>query len=265
MPAEERPGARDGRGPRAKSTAAPKAGSQVFSWLWAILAFVLFEGTIAQARMIPSGSMENTILVGDHLLVDRLGYSAGIPFTDAQIPLWVHPRRQQIVVFAPPPAEGSNQDLIKRVIGVPGDLIRIRDGKVYVNGNVLAEPYVLPDPEDGTSAFENFPPAGPVPPDLSLAPGWAARLEDYVTGGQLRVPPDCYFVMGDNRGNSYDSRYWGFVPRQSIIGEPLFIYLSIRAPGSAWETGHVGQRLRAYLSVLIRPQSMRWNRLFRTF
>lgn len=251
--------------PHAKLTAGSSVTRELLSWLWAILAFVLLEGTLVQARMIPSGSMENTILIGDHLFVSRFGYSAGIPFTHVQVALWLNPKRQQVIVFAPPPGEGSNEDLIKRVIGVPGDLILIRQGKVYVNGKPLAEPYIRPDPQDDGSVVENFPPEGNALPAGLFAPGWAAALPRCVTNGQLRVPPDRYFVMGDNRGDSYDSRYWGFVPRKNIIGVPLFVYLSIRAPGQVWEPGHTIGRFAAYLSILIHPREMRWKRLFRTF
>ncbi|HEV2387812.1 MAG TPA: signal peptidase I [Candidatus Acidoferrales bacterium] len=265
MAAKKGKQARGGKRADGKLTTGSRISREVAWWLWAALAFIFLEGTLLQARMIPSGSMENTILVGDHLMVSRLGYSAGIPFTDAQVPLWLNPKRQQVIVFAPPPGEGSNQDLVKRVIGVPGDLIGIRQGRVYVNGKRLAEPYILPDPQDHDSVIENFPPEGSALPAGLFAPGWAATLRSYLRNGQVRVPPDHYFVLGDNRGNSYDSRFWGFVPRKDIIGVPLFIYLSVRAPGAVWEPGHTGERLEAYLRTLIHPREMRWKRLFRTF
>jgi signal peptidase I len=246
-------------------TTSQKISRELLSWFWVILAFIFIEGTLVQARVIPSGSMENTILVGDHLMVSRFGYDAGIPFTDDQITLWRNPKRQQVVVFAAPPGEGSNQDLIKRVIGVPGDLLQIRHGIVYVNGQRLNEPYVLRDPDGGGSFIENFPPEGNDLFDPRIRAAWAAEIPHYVVNGQLKVPPGHYFVMGDNRGNSYDSRFWGFVPRKDVIGTPLFIYMSIRAPDEVWEPGHIGERLGTYLSVIIHPSEMRWKRLFRTF
>lgn len=251
--------------PQAALTPGQKLSRELLSWFWVILAFIFIEGTLVQARVIPSGSMENTILIGDHLMVSRFGYDAGIPFTDDQVTLWRNPKRQQVIVFAAPPGEGSNQDLIKRVIGVPGDSIQIRHGAVFVNGQPLHEPYILRDPDDGNSFVENFPPDGTELFDGRLNAGWASTLPRYVVNGQLRVPPDHYFVMGDNRGDSYDSRYWGFVPRKNIIGTPLFIYMSIDAPEQVWEPGHIGERLGTYLSILIHPGEMRWNRLFRTF
>lgn len=253
--------------PQTTLTPGQKLSRELLSWFWVILAFIFIEGTLVQARVIPSGSMENTILIGDHLMVSRFGYDAGIPFTDDQIALWRNPKRQQVVVFSAPEGEGSNQDLIKRVIGIPGDMIRIRQGAVFVNGQRLHEPYILRDPDDGNSNsfVENFPPDGNELFDGRLNQAWAANLPRYIVNGQLRVPPDHYFVMGDNRGDSYDSRYWGFVPRKNIIGTPLFIYMSIDAPEQVWEPGHIGERLGTYLSILIHPGEMRWKRLFRTF
>jgi signal peptidase I len=207
-----------------------KVRREVISWIWVILAFVFIEGTLVQARVIPSGSMENTVLIGDHLIVSRFGYDAGIPFTKYHVPLWRNPHRQQVVVFrAPLP---GNPDYIKRVIGIPGDELEIRRGIVYINGKALSEPYRLGRP----SPMDNY--------------------------GPVKVPPGKYFMMGDNRNDSYDSRYWGFVPRRNILGTPLFIYMSINAPEDVWEPGHLGERLETYLSIFIHPGEVRWNRLF---
>jgi signal peptidase I len=106
-----------------------------------ILVFLVIEGALVQARVIPSGSMEDTVLIGDHLIVSRIGYDAGIPFTDWHIPLWRNPKRQQIIVFRAPLPEQGYPDFIKRTIGVPGDHIKIVGGKVYVNDVPLNEPY----------------------------------------------------------------------------------------------------------------------------
>jgi signal peptidase I len=207
--------------------------SEVISWIWVIAAFLLIEGTLVQARVIPSASMEKTVLIGDHLIVSRAGYDAGIPFTSIHAPLWRDPRRQQIIVFrAPLP---GNPDYIKRLIGLPGDNLEVRQGIVYINGQALVEPYRngAPSPED------NY--------------------------GPVVVPPNHYFMMGDNRNDSYDSRYWGFVPRENILGTPLFIYMSIDAPEEVWEPGHLGERFGTYLSIFIHPSEVRWRRLFKTF
>ncbi len=207
--------------------------SEIISWIWVIAAFLLIEGTLVQARVIPSASMEQTVLIGDHLIVSRAGYDAGIPFTSLHTPLWRTPHRQQIIVFRAP-LPGS-PDYIKRLIGMPGDTLEVRQGIVFIDGQPLAEPY------------RNGPPS----PDDNYGP--------------VLVPPGHFFMMGDNRNDSYDSRYWGFVPRENILGTPLFVYMSINAPEEVWEPGHLGERFATYLSVFIHPGEVRWRRLFTTF
>jgi len=206
---------------------------EVLSWVWVILAFLLITGTIVQARVIPSGSMENTLLVGDHLLMSRFGYDAEVPMTPLHERLWREPHRQQIVVFrAPLP---GTPDYIKRLIGLPGDNLEIREGVVYINGKKLDEPYraAPPNPTD------NY--------------------------GPVTVPKNEFFMMGDNRDDSYDSRYWGFVPNENIIGTPILVYMSINAPGDAWDPGHVRDRMTTYLSVFLHPSIVRWRRIFKLF
>ena len=216
-------------------TVGDRVRREVLSWVWVILAFLFIEGTLVQARVIPSGSMERTVLIGDHLIVSRFGYDAGIPFTDYHVPLWRSPKRQQIIVFRAPLPEQGFPDFIKRCIGLPGDTLEIKQGVVYVNGKALDEPYRNQPPNPN----ENRP--------------------------AITVPPDSYFMMGDNRENSYDSRYWGFVPRANIIGTPVVIYMSIDAPEEVWEPGHVGERFETYFNSLIHPHEVRWKRLFHTF
>ena len=247
-------------------TASERIKQEVISWVWVILAFLFIEGTLVQARVIPSGSMENTVLIGDHLIVSRIGYDAGIPFTTIHVPLWRNPKRQQIIVFRAPLPEEGYPDFIKRCIGVPGDHIKIIAGQVYVNGVALTEPYALRQLGAVDVPGENFPPAAD---DIEwrgrMRPQWAAEVASHVEKGELVVPPGQYFMMGDNRDNSYDGRFWGFVPRQNIIGTPLIIYMSINAPEEVWEPGHIGERFGTYLSALIRPQEVRWRRLFHIF
>jgi signal peptidase I len=248
----------------APSTTKDKVWSEVVSWFWVILAFLFIEGTLVQARVIPSGSMENTVLIGDHLIVSRIGYDAGIPFTSYHVPLWRNPKRQQIIVFRAPLPEEGYPDFIKRVIGVPGDRIKIVEGRVYVDGQALDEPYVHHErPYDGR--LENYPPVNGegwmVPPRQE----WAQDISKYIVNGELVVPPHEYFMMGDNRDNSYDSRYWGFVPRDNIIGTPVIIYMSINGPDGVWDPGHVGERFVTYLTAIVHPSEIRWRRLFHTF
>lgn len=193
--------------------------------------------------MIPSGSMENTLLIGDHLIMSRIGYDAGIPFTNIHVPLWRNPKRQQIIIFKPP-FDPSQPDYVKRVIGLPGDTVDIRDGSVWINGQRLQENYTL-----GLS---------------EPAPAGQAPIGYEVTKFPYRVPQDCYFAMGDNRGNSYDSRFWGCVPRKDILGTPVIIYMSLDAPRDAWN-GDIVARFEAYLNAIIHPGTVRWRRLFHVF
>jgi signal peptidase I len=124
---------------------------------------------------------------------------------------------------------------VKRVIGLPGDTLDIHDGSVWINGQRLSENYTN------------------------------GRTEPYELHTPYRVPSSCYFVMGDNRTNSYDSRFWGCVPRQDIIGAPVMIYMSLDAPQNAWEPGQVRERVFAYANAFLHPGIVRWKRLFRTF
>jgi signal peptidase I len=211
-----------------------KIQREIIAWFWVGLAFLLINGTIGQARVIPSGSMENTLLIGDHLIMSRIGYDAGVPFTNWHLPLWRNPKRQQVIIFKPPFAPDT-PDYVKRVIGLPGDTIDIRDGAVWVNGQKLSEKYT-----NGAS-------------------------EPYDLHPPYKVPEDCYFVMGDNRGNSYDSRFWGCVPRKDIIGTPVMIYMSLNVSPEAWEPGQIRERFFAYANALLHPGTVRWKRIFRTF
>jgi signal peptidase I len=214
---------------------------EMIAWFWVILAFLLINGTLGQARVIPSGSMENTLLVGDHLIMSRIGYDAGVPFTNWHVTLWRNPKRQQMVIFRPP--YGHNQpDLIKRVIGLPGETIDVHDGFVWINGRKLEEKYTtgpteLPSRSELLASFHGLP---------------------------FTVPKDEYLVMGDNRGNSYDSRFWGSVPRSAILGTPVTIYMSVDAPEDAWN-GTIGERFLAYGDAILHPSKVRWKRLFETF
>src|ERR1700693_1741063 len=113
---------------------------EIIAWIWVVLIFLLINGTLGQARVIPSGSMENTLLIGDHLIMSRIGYDAGVPFTNWHLPLWRNPKRQQ-VLFCNPPFARDTPDYVKRVIGLPGDPVDIHDGAVWINGQKLAEKY----------------------------------------------------------------------------------------------------------------------------
>jgi signal peptidase I len=250
----------------AQPTTGQKVWVEVVSWFWVIVAFLFIEGAFVQARVIPSGSMEPTVLIGDHLIVSRFGYDLGIPFTSIHAPLWREPKRQQIIVFRAPLADQGFPDFIKRCIGLPGDHIKIIGGDVYVNDKKLDEPYAAHLPDYSDYSVENFPArAAEMSPNFVDRPEWADELAKDTVNGELVVPPGDYFMMGDNRDNSNDSRFWGFVPRENIIGTPVMIYMSIKAPDGAWEPGHLSERFQAYANSVIHPSNIRWRRLFHIF
>jgi signal peptidase I len=221
-----------------------RIGHEVIAWFWVALAFMLINGTIGQARVIPSGSMENTLLIGDHLIMSRIGYDAGVPFTNWHVPLWRNPQRRQVIIFKPPFAPDTT-DLIKRTIGLPGDTVDLRGGAVFINGQKLNESYAV----------------GPTEP----APARSAPTGFSDIKFPYHVPDNCYFAMGDNRTNSYDSRFWGCVPRNDIIGTPVMIYMSLDVPSDAWEPGQTRERFLAYASAVVHPGVVRWKRLFHLF
>jgi signal peptidase I len=175
---------------------------------------------IVQPLLIPSESMEHTLLVGDFLLFNKQTYA-----TPGFIGRWLlpyrSPARGDIVVFrhADPPM------LIKRVVGIPGDRLRVVNGRVFINGVALDEPYATFEPTQVVdSGRDNFP--GEIAPRL-VDPEWRRQIWNLTSDGELTVPPGEYFVLGDNRNHSRDSRYWGFVPRDAFVGRPLVIYFSV--------------------------------------
>jgi signal peptidase I len=188
-----------------------------------IIVMALFALTfILQPFRIPSESMERTLLVGDFLLVNKNIYgpkgiwSHLLPYREVQ--------RGDIVVFHFP--LDPPEHLVKRVIGLPGDRIHLRDGVVYRNGQPLTEPYAVYEPAYADSFRDQFPTT--MYTDPSVDTRWWERMRGDVSGGELIVPAGEYFVMGDNRNHSRDSRYWGFVPRSAIVGRPFVIYFSLR-------------------------------------
>jgi signal peptidase I len=195
---------------------------------WAVTILVLLFGTttLAQPYVIPTGSMEDNLLVGDHLLVDKLAYAPAGAISRYLLP-YQEPKHGDIIVFRYP--ADVSVTLVKRLIGMPGDRLKIADGVVYRNGIRLNEPYVYHkyayDP-----TLDNFPNpcCRPVKEDAAQQ-AQREMLERNIAAGEVVVPAQMYFAMGDNRDNSSDSRYWGFVPRDNIIGKPFLIYWSYRA------------------------------------
>ena len=214
---------------------------------------------VVQAFQIPSESMENTLLIGDYLLVDKLCYGGG-NLADYIIPYrTIH--RGDIIVFHYP--VNPSQHFVKRVVGVPGDRIHLVNRRVFVNGVPLAEPYVRYIKPERNFFRDDFPRLDVLDPGINA--DWWVQMPKLVEDGQLIVPEGHYFAMGDNRDDSSDSRYWGFVPRENIIGRPLLIYWSIRNPDNDLPIpGSVGDRLYHFAYAITHFfQITRWDRTFR--
>jgi signal peptidase I len=195
----------------------------VQSLLYIIVVAVFIITFCAQPFRIPSGSMEPTLLIGDFLLVNKQDTALGD--TGGLLPASrIH--RGEVIVFHYPVDPSIH--LVKRVVGMPGDHLKMREGRVFINGTPLVEPYAVYRPSGPDSYRDNFPRLQSVDPNVDSR--WWIRMRTLIDDGELIIPEDSYFVLGDNRNNSEDSRYWGFVPRASIVGEPLLIYFSLHAP-----------------------------------
>ena len=181
--------------------------------LIAVILALFIRTFVVQAFKIPSGSMKPTLLVGDHILVNKFIYGVKVPFSNITLIPLKDPKRGDIVVFKFP--EDPKKDFIKRVIAVAGDTVQIRNKKVYINDKPMEDPY-------GTHL------------DPHLIPG-GARPRDNL--GPVTVPPNSFFVMGDNRDHSYDSRFWGFVNQSAVKGKAFIIYWS-------WDKENSGIRWR---------------------
>jgi signal peptidase I len=214
---------------------------------------------VVQAFQIPSESMENTLLIGDYLLVDKLCYGGG-GLGDHLIP-YRPIRRGDIIVFHYP--VNPAQHFVKRVVGVPGDRIHLVNKRVFVNGVPQAEPYVRHIKSERNFFRDDFPRLDVLDPGINA--DWWVQMPKLVEDGQLIVPEGHYFAMGDNRDDSSDSRYWGFVPRENIIGRPLLIYWSIRNPDNDLPmAASVGDKLYHFAYAVTHFfQITRWDRTFR--
>jgi signal peptidase I len=212
---------------------------------------------IVQAFQIPSVSMENTLLIGDYLLVDKLCYGGSGGLLIPYRPI----RRGDIIVFHYP--VNPSQHFVKRVIGVPGDRIHLVNKRVFVNGVPLPEPYVRVFKPERNFFRDDFPRLDVLDPGINA--DWWVQMPKLVEDGQLIVPEGHYFAMGDNRDDSSDSRYWGFVPKENIVGRPLLIYWSIRDLDSDLPIpATVGDRLYHFAYAMTHFfQITRWDRTFR--
>jgi len=211
----------------------------------AVILALFIRTFVVQAFKIPTGSMEETLLIGDHLLVNKFVFGpAATGVERALLPIGTIKRRD-VLVFKYP--EEPARDFIKRVIGLPGETVELRDKKVYINGTALDEPYVhFLSPPSGPSEFHEV-----------------TSFDVRERYGPVTVPPDHYFMMGDNRDNSQDSRYWGFLPRENIKGKSLVIYWSYQAEREDYQDESAGATVKGLVSVFAHFFTRtRWDRMF---
>lgn len=225
----------------------------IAEWTVTIVLLLFGTTTLVQAFVIPTGSMEDTLLIGDHLLVDKLVYAPPGPISKHLLP-YSEIRRGDIIVFRYP--LDVRQTFVKRCVGVPGDRIRIENKQLILNGKRVHEPYKYHKTEYFDSYRDNF----PSEPNVRVAEPALDMLRNHVVNGEVVVPPNHYFALGDNRDSSLDSRYWGFVPRENIIGKPLIIYWSYDAPtenlANAFSLEHIADLLTNFFV------KTRWRRTF---
>jgi signal peptidase I len=211
----------------------------------AVILALFIRTFIVQAFKIPTGSMENNLLIGDHLLVNKfvLGPTASA-LERALLPV-ADVKRDDVVVFKYP--EEPDRDFIKRVIGLPGETVEVREKKVYINGKALDEPFThFLDPVGNASEFHEV-----------------TSIDVRERYGPVTVPANQYFVMGDNRDNSQDSRYWGFLPRDYIKGRALVIYWSYEAGREDYQDEGAGATVKGLVSVFAHFFTRtRWDRMF---
>jgi signal peptidase I len=231
-----------------KTAAGPTMNQALWEWtksiLVAVVVWLLLRTFLVEAFRIPSGSMENTLLIGDFLFVNKAVYGAEIPFTGRHLPAFREPLRGDVLVFDSVEEEGLK--VVKRLIGMPGDTLAMKGGSLYRNSQMVDEPYVRHD-NPAKSESPEFRQKMHDWQVKHLAGDTTGYLPDLQQWGPIVVPPDSFFMMGDNRDLSYDGRYWGFLPRSSVRGTPLVIYYSYDP--SSWK--------------VLRPlTAIRWGRLF---
>jgi signal peptidase I len=230
--------------------------------LAAVLVTGLFIITfVMQAFEIPSSSMENTLLIGDHVFVNRVQFAPRTSWVGPLMP-YREVRHGDIIVFLSPEIPGLY--VVKRIIGTPGDRIHLRNGAVYRNGEALQEQgYVIHSDDMPNPYRDNFP-AVPTSEASNVYPVWAQELPMHIQGDDVVIPPDHYFAMGDNRDVSLDSRYWGFIPKENIIGRPMFIYWSFETPSDQYQRTSMGDRIGFLAHVVIHFfDETRWRRTLR--
>jgi signal peptidase I len=231
---------------------------EALATLLSLIVVTLFLHTfVLQPFLIPSESMERTLLVGDFLLFNKQVYAPSNRLSQWLLPYRPVERGDIIVFHHPQPPL-----LIKRVVGIPGDRLRIADGRVLLNGVALDEPYAAFEPAPLDDFRDNFP--ATIYTDPTVDPEWWRQIQSLTRNGELVVPEGEYFVLGDNRNHSNDSRFWGFVPRQAIVARPLVIYFSLRRPSSTDVQQAADDRLGHERELSERLTGFaRWKRIFR--
>jgi signal peptidase I len=228
----------------------------IAEWTVTIILLLFATTALVQAFVIPSASMQDTLLIGDHVLVDKLAFAPPGGATGKLLP-YREVRRGDIIVFRYP--LNIKEDYVKRAIGVPGDRIKLVNKQLMLNGHMPNEPYVVHASTYPSLYRDNFPEYAS---EEGLPPRAQEMLHSHVQNGELVVPPGFIFAMGDNRDNSADSRYWGLVPRENIVGTPLIIYWSYDASTADLTNPNIG--LEHIIDVVINfiPKT-RWKRTFR--
>lgn len=244
---------------------APEKPKETTVEFLASLAVVLVTGLfiitfVLQAFEIPTSSMEDTLLIGDHVFVNRIQFAPTTHWAGPVMP-YRDIRRGDIVVFLSPSVPGLY--VVKRIMGVPGDRLHLRDGAVYRNGEKLEELYVQHKLGDSIRYRDNFP-LFPPTDSANVTPYWEDHYKQFVEGDDIVVPPNSYFGMGDNRDVSLDSRFWGFIPQENVIGRPMFIYWSFETPRDQYEKTSIGERISFLAKVVIHFfDETRWKRTLR--
>ena len=230
----------------------PTMRSSVTEWAGTLLVYLFATATLVQAYVVPTGSMEGNLLIGDHILVDRMVYADPGPLGRHILP-YRPVERGDIVAFLYP--EDPRATYVKRIVGLPGYRIRLENGQVVRNGRRLIEPYVQHTANQPDSYRDNF----PLAPEYFTTPRGRDMFQHHVRSGEVVVPTGMLFALGDNRDNSADSRYWGFVPRENVVGKPLLVYWSYDAPTAdlqEWTLDHAIDVARHFFT------KTRWKRSF---
>ncbi len=256
-----------GKKEKKSKEAAPEKPKETTAEFIASMASVLVTGLfiitfIVQAFEIPSSSMENTLLIGDHVFVDRVRFAPPTKWVGPLLP-FREIKRNDIVVFVSVDTPGMY--IVKRIVGLPGDHLRVVAGDLYRNGEKLNESYVVHKDMNGAdnefTRYRDYFPKFPPLPEMELPQEWVLTMGSHIEGGEIVVPPDTYFGMGDNRDVSKDSRYWGFIPRANVIGRPMFIYWSFETPAGQYQKNTIGDRISFVVHVIAHFfTETRWSR-----